>query len=125
MMRLYLPRHPDHLDAKNPRIIEDLQTLISEGKQEAVNTLVLMLKDLHEQGEKSRFVRSLKGLPVFELKSASRGGEKGGARVYFFYADGGAVVCNCEVKDEAEADLKLLEEVLEIKFALIRGIKLY
>ncbi len=58
MMRLHLARHPHRLDAKNQRIIEDLQELVKERKQEAVNTLVLMLKDLHENGEKSRFINS-------------------------------------------------------------------
>ena len=78
---------------------------------------VLMLKDLHEQGEKSRFIKALKGLPILELKSTTRGRQKGGARVYFFYADNGAVICNCEVKENDEADPKKLEEALEMKFA--------
>jgi hypothetical protein len=125
MMRLHLARHPDRLAAKNQRIIEDLQTLVAEGKQEAVNTLVLMLKNLHENGEKSRFIRSLKGLPIFELKSASRGGEKGGARVYFFYADKGAVICNCEVKDDETASREKLREALKILSAHKKGIKVF
>jgi hypothetical protein len=125
MMRLHLARHPDYLDTKNQRIIEDLQALVREGKQEAVNTLVLMLKDLHENGEKSRFIKALKGLPILELKSASRGGQKGGARVYFFYADNGAVICNCEVKDDESASREKLREVLKIMKAHDKGIKVF
>jgi hypothetical protein len=125
MMRLHLARNPDRLDAKNSRIIEDLQALVAEGKQEAVNTLVLMLKDLHENGQKSRFVRSLKGLAIFELKSAARGGQKGGARVYFFYADNGAVICNCEVKDDDTASREKLREVFKILDAHKKGIKVF
>ena len=53
---------PDRLDAENPRVIEDLLEIAKQDKQEAVNTAILMLKDLHENGLKSRFVKQLQGI---------------------------------------------------------------
>lgn len=58
-----------------------------------------MLRDLHEKGRGSRFLNKLTGTPLWELKPASRGGEKGGPRVYLFLMpDDEAGVVNCEVR---------------------------
>jgi hypothetical protein len=62
-LRFRLARHPEHLEAKHPRLIEDLLELALTGKQDAVDTIITMLEDFHHQGFQSRFVKKLKGLP--------------------------------------------------------------
>jgi hypothetical protein len=84
-----------------------------------------MMQDLYQNGRNSRYLFSLKGLPVWELKTASRGGVKGGARVYLFLTPHNqAVLVNCEVKSGNEADETKLEEVLEIIAATSQGLRL-
>jgi hypothetical protein len=85
-----------------------------------------MLSDLHENGRKSRFIKALKGYPLLELKTASRGGQKGGARVYFFVnEDGEAVLLNCEVKTGDSPSAAKLTEALEIILAYRKGLQIY
>jgi hypothetical protein len=83
-MRLVQPRHPNRLEAQHPRIIEDLIDIAEDGHQSALDSLVLMLEDLTVYGTHSRFAQTLQGNPIWELKTRSRGGTKGGARVYCF-----------------------------------------
>lgn len=114
-VRLRPTRHPLRLDAKHPLIIEELLELAESGQQEAVEAMVTMLEDLHLHGLESRFVRALKGLPLFELKTASRGGAKGGSRVYFFTnTQGEALIVNCEVKVGDKADQQKLKTALAV-----------
>lgn len=83
------------------QIIEDQLELVNHGKQEAVNEMVNMLEDLHLNGRASRYLQSLKGVPLYELKPTSRGGHKGGARVYLsFNQHGEAVILNAEAKPQ-------------------------
>jgi hypothetical protein len=99
----------------NSTIIEDLLDLASEGKQEAVNACVTMLEDLHKRGLESRFVKKLAGINLWELKTRSRGGQKGGARVYFFVTSNEeALVINAEVKDGDAPSKHKLKEALAI-----------
>lgn len=63
-LRFRLARHPEYLEAKHPRLIEDLLELALTGKQDAVDTIITMLEDFHPQGFQSRFVKKLKGLPI-------------------------------------------------------------
>ncbi len=81
-MRLLEPRHPDNLDAERPITVGNLITIAEAGHQEAVDAIVGMLADLAENGLDSRYAKVLKGTPVWELKTRSRGGVKGGTRVY-------------------------------------------
>lgn len=98
-MRLLLARHPQRLEAKHPLLIEELLELVEGGRQEAVDAIIAMLEDLYLHGRESRYFRTLKGLPLCELKAASRGGVRGGSRVYFFLNDRDeAIIVNCEVK---------------------------
>jgi hypothetical protein len=113
--------NPDRLDARSPRIIEDWLELVKAGQQLAVNAMVEMMADLHQNGHKSRFIKSLKGLPLLELKTTSRGGEKGGSRIYFFFAESAAVICNCEVKKDDEASETVLDEALAMLKAYGNG----
>jgi hypothetical protein len=85
-----------------------------------------MLKDLHENGRDSRFLNKLTGTPLWELKPASRGGERGGSRVYLFLSgDDEAGVVNCEVKDGVTADREKLRVGLEVVVAYKRGIRVF
>ncbi len=121
MMILRLAYNTMRLDAKNARIIEQWLELAEAGQQPAINAMVDMVADLRQNGHKSRFIKSLKGLPLLELKTTSRGGEKGGARVYFFFAEGKAVICNCEVKKNTEASETELNEALTMLKAYSNG----
>jgi hypothetical protein len=100
-------------DAKHPLIIEELLNLAEEGKQEAVDTIIQMLEDLHIFGLGSRYIRALKNLPLFELKTTSRGKTKGGCRVYLFLSfEGDAYIVNCEVKEGDQANQQKLKTAL-------------
>lgn len=125
-MTFKLPRHPHRLDAKHPRLIEDLLK-IAETNQDAVDAIIHMLKDFHQNGHQSRFAHKLQGLPVWELKTRSRGQKRGGARVYFYFLGNNqtAVLVNAEDKEGTEANDHLLNEVAEILLADRNGIPLY
>jgi hypothetical protein len=109
------------LDAKNPRLIEDLQNLPSE----AILGVIKMMGDFYEFGLESRYVKKLQGLPVWELKTQSRGGVKGGTRVYFFVSGDDAVFVNCEVKDDDTPSVNKLKEVAQLALAHAKGIKVW
>lgn len=86
-------------NAQRPAVIDDLLGLAEEGRQEAVDTAILMLADLYLQGHASAYAKKLKGVPVWELKSHARGGAKGGTRVYFYFRrDGSARIVSAESK---------------------------
>jgi hypothetical protein len=125
-VRLVQPRHPDRPDALHPRIIEDLIEIAEGGHQEALNAMVLMLEDLAQFGTASRFAGHLQGMPIWELKTRSRGGLKGGARVYWFpltlrfktlEPETVAVMVNAEIKPGDTPNPRNLEEALEVYFA--------
>lgn len=125
-MRLIQPRHPNRPDAQHPRIVEDLIDIAEGGQQDALDSMILMLEDLAEFGRESRYVNTLHDMPIWELKTRSRGGVKGGARVYWFpltirrkntQPEMVAVVVNAEVKAGSTPNPRNLEEVLEIYFA--------
>lgn len=118
-MEFRYARHPNRLEAEHPRIIEDLLD------QAAVDSMVLMLSDLYTNGLDSRFVKKLKDLPFWELKTRSRGGKKGGARVYFAVVDGSAVLFNAEVKTGDTPSKHKLEEAAEILLAHRRGMPVF
>jgi hypothetical protein len=73
-LRIRYAFHPENLDAKNPRFIEDFQEL----PQEAIRAVVVMVADFHTYGLESRYVRKMQGLPFWELKTQARGGVKVG-----------------------------------------------
>lgn len=123
-MRLLEPRHPDHLEATHPLIVEDLLEIAEAGHQQALDSIVGMLEDLGKSGLGSRYIKPLKGTPIWELKTRSRGGIKGGARVYWFpfeieeeEIETVAVVVNAEVKAESAPDPLKLAEALEVYLA--------
>ncbi len=129
-MRLLEPRYPNRLDALHPRIVEDLLEIAHTGHHEALNALILMLEDLTQQGLDSRFAKTLKRTPIWELKTRSRGGLKGGSRVYWFplevsmehneSSETFAVIVNAEVKAGNTPNPLKLTEALEVYLAFKR-----
>jgi hypothetical protein len=125
-MRLRLARHPDRLDAARPILLQEFLLLALEGHSEALSTMIAMLDDPYRHGRESRHLRKLKNLPLFELRSASRGGEKGGCRIYiFFLANGDAGIVNCEVKQDSAPNRKKLEIALAVLLGYRRGIPVF
>lgn len=122
-MQLRLARHPQRLDSKHEILIEDLLVLAAKGQHGGLSAIIEMLTDLHQNGHRSRFARSLKGLPLLELKTTRRGGQKGGARVYFFYARGEAILIGCEIKEGGKASVGKLEEALEVLVGYQNGVE--
>lgn len=108
---------PEVLQARNAAgvalVVRDLLKMQGAGQQEAVTAIIRMVQDLGAHGQRSRYARALKGTPIWELKTRSRGGAKGGTRVYFFWrADGVPVLCGAEIKTGDAADRHLLLEAL-------------
>jgi len=98
-MRLLLGREPHRLEAVHPVIIEELLSLAADRKSVAVATIIEMLASLHAEGRSSPYLVKLSHSPLWELKPMSRGGERGGCRVYLFLLPTGeAGIVNCEVK---------------------------
>jgi hypothetical protein len=129
-MRLLEPRHPNRPDTLHPRIVEDLLEISHTGHHEALDAIILMLEDLTQQGLESRFAKTLKGTPIWELKTRSRGGLKGGSRVYWFplevsmedskNSETVGVIVNAEVKAGNTPNPLKLAEALEVYLAFKR-----
>ncbi|MCY1704273.1 hypothetical protein [Deinococcus sp. SL84] len=99
------------LHAQRAAILDDLLEMVAAGQQEAVNTAIRMLTDLYLQGHQSSYAKKLQSLPIWELKSHSRGGSKGGTRIYFYFrTNGDAVIVNAEVKAGDTPSATLLKE---------------
>jgi hypothetical protein len=123
-MVFHLARHPYRLNAQHPRIIEDLLEMVQNNQQESVNSLVLMLQDFYAHGRDSRYLEKFKNLPFDELKTRSRGGQKGGARVYLFLTNNDeAVIVNAEIKTGNQPDPQKLEETATVLRAYRLGIQ--
>jgi hypothetical protein len=123
--RFVLPFHPDRLDARHPRLIEDLREMADAGGPGALAMAIDMLRDLHRPGHRSRFARKLQGLPLWELKPLSRGGKKGGVRVYFTFIEttATAMLFNAEVKSGDSPNEAKFREALEILTAFRDGVE--
>lgn len=116
-------RHPNRLNSEHTLLIEDLIEMAESGWQEAVDAIVEMLADFHVSGTDSRFAEKFKSMPVWELKTRSRGGLKGGARVYFFVTPKGeSMVVNAEVKSGNAPSEAKLYEVMVVFQASQKGI---
>lgn len=124
MPPLVYVRHPNRPKAKYPRILETLLTMNQSGKSVAVTECIRMCRDLWQQGRDSRYAKPLRYLPgAWELKPTTRGGIRGGARVYFFWlSDGRPVLTGAEYKQpDAAANDNLLDELVDIAEALHKG----
>ena len=99
-MRLLLARDPNRLGSHHSIIEDEFIDLNLDDRNAADTVMIHMLQDLHEHGRDCQFVKPLKGVPLLELKPNTRGGQRGGARVYFwFLPDDAAGIVNCEVKE--------------------------
>lgn len=122
-MRVYPARHPNALEARHPILIDELLALRKRGKRRAVSTIIEMVRDLKAYGRDSRYLVAMKGLPICELKSRSRGGERGGARVYLFLTEHDeAGLVTCEVKDDIAPDPTKLKLTALVAVAHKRGV---
>ncbi len=123
-VKIVYPFDPDELDAEQPPFVEDLVDLLEHGHRTALAEIVKMVADLKANGRDSRYLKKLEGYPLWELKSRSRGGEKGGARVYLFIGpDTTFFLCHAEWKPDNEADELLLEDTAYIATAFQEGHK--
>jgi hypothetical protein len=123
---LRLARHPERLDSPRALVIDDLLELALEGKQDAVDSCITMLESLFLEGHESRFVQNMQGLPLLELKTRSRGGEKGGARVYFYWNRfGEAVLVGAESKKGDSPSQTLITRGITVALADKKGIAVY
>jgi hypothetical protein len=119
------PFHPQHLTAKHPPLIEHLIELEFSEHHQCVTQIINMIADLKLNGLNSRYLKKMKG-PFLELKTASRGGDKGGARVYMFQtAIDAFYLCYPECKSGNEANAILLHKTLEIIRAFQNKQKLF
>jgi hypothetical protein len=117
-----LPFAPWRPDARHPRIIEDLLEIARNHDPTVIAAMIDMLADLHASGNESRFVKKLRGYPLFELKTHARGHGKGGARIYFaFTNEGCALLLNAEVKTDAAPSVAKIREALAILLAYRDG----
>ena len=125
MIVLRLPYLPSRLNAQHPLLIENLLEFAEAGHQNAVDTSIEMLSDFHQNDLSSRYLKKLIGLPFWELKTRSRGGIKGGVRVYLFIADDMAFCVNAEIKPEDKPNANKLEEVAIIFRAYKAGKQIF
>lgn len=90
---------------------KDIKELKKKRYSDALESIDEMIADLKVHGRESEFVRSL-GDGLFELKTTSRGGLVGGARVYGFFAgEAFALLGAAEVKKDRPADAMLIARV--------------
>lgn len=124
MPALVYARHPLRPGAAYPRIIETLLDMNRAGHAGAVTECIRMCRDLQEHGHESRYAKPLRHLPgAWELKPTTRGGLRGGARVYFFWlGDGRPLLTGAEYKAPGlQADDDLLDELVDIAEAVKQG----
>ncbi len=77
-----------------------------------------MIRALKTLGLECGFTKKLFDSPVYELKSHSRGGQKGGARAYFFRAGlNNFMICHAECKESNQPDQDLLDDTAYILLA--------
>jgi hypothetical protein len=110
MIPLRLPFLPTRLNAKHPLLLENLLEFAESGLQNAVDSSIEMLSDFHQHDLQSRYLKKFMGLPFWELKTRSRGGVKGGVRIYLFIATNTAYCVNAEIKPSSQPDAAKLEE---------------
>lgn len=126
MARIAYPFDPDYLDAPYPPLVEDLVELKLRGYHESVREVIKMVAALKKQGSRSGFLKKLKGSPLLELKPNSRGGQKGGVRVYLFQGvteddEELFLLCRAEWKQGNQASESLLEDTAYILLAYKNG----
>jgi hypothetical protein len=122
---LVYSRHPARLRAQHTRIVETLLIMNQAGHAVAVSECIRMCRDLRASGHDSRYAKPLRHLPgAWELKPTTRGGLRGGARVYFFWlGDGRPLLTGAEYKvPGAGASDALLDELVDMVYAVKQGV---
>ena len=103
-----------------------MRELAEQRKLLGMRAIGKMLKDLLTTGTSSRYLRGIIGYPILELKTASRGGEAGGARVYLYRADDQEFhLCGAEVKTGTTTNPELLKRTAYIAWHWREGTKLF
>ena len=113
-VRIAYPFDPDDLEATNPPFVQDLIDLKLNGYTQTVAELCKMIADLKHNGVECRFLKQLRNYAMLELKSRSRGGQKGGARAYLFRIKQTFLICRAEWKPDNEPSLECLEDTAYI-----------
>lgn len=116
-MRLLQPKHPNNPLAQRSLIVDMLLDLEEQQCQDGVGEILGMLEELYhaEKPGQCRFAVSMKHTVLWELKSETRGGRRGGARVYWFPTEHNeAVICACEVKEGDAPNQALLALALRL-----------
>ena len=115
------PYFPNKLEDAYPPLVKDLIDLKRSGHHHCIGQMVRMVADLKNFGIDSRFCKGLGG-PLLELKTRSRGGDKGGARIYSFRGvQDTFFLCRAECKHDNQADAILLADTAEIATAYRNG----
>jgi hypothetical protein len=111
-----LAQYPDSSDG-NPPLIEDMLELNRKGQNKCVTAMIKMIADLRENGTETRYLKHLGG-SLYELKTRT---PVGGARVYFFIAEGMATLCRAECKKENAASKTLLLDTVNFMKEYSKG----
>jgi hypothetical protein len=120
-MRYHYAHYPNP-NSQHSTIIRDLLEISRTGHQDALNAIIKMLEDFEQHSTTSRFLRKLQGIPLHELKTQSRGGIKGGSRVYLYVINNlDCILINAEVKPDKHPNPNKLKEALEIVLAFRQG----
>jgi hypothetical protein len=119
------PYFPDRLDDLHSPLVKDLVNLKHSGHHDCIAQMVRMVADLKNHGTDSRYFKGMGG-PLAELKSRSRGGDKGGARIYLFRGlEETFLLCRAECKQGNEPDAVLLADTAEIAAAYRQGLPIF
>ncbi len=113
-VRIAYPFDPDELETRNSPFVQDLIDLKLHGYHETVSEICKMVADLKQNGKDCRFLKQLRNYAILELKSHSRGGQKGGARAYLFRIRENFLICRAEWKPDNEPSLECLEDTAYI-----------
>ena len=119
------PHLPEKLEDESP-FISDMRSLAESRKLLGMRAIGKMLKDLLVNGTESRYLNGITGYPILELKTRSRGGEAGGARVYLYRADEQEFhVCAAEVKMGITTNLQMLKRTAFIAWHWMEGYEVF
>ncbi len=119
------PYEPNDINGFPP-IIDDLLDLRDANKYQALQAIGTMVYDLRQHGTDSRYLETMIGYPILELKTRARGGETGGARVYLYRADENEFhLCAAETKRGNTPTQHLLERTALIAIAWRKNLEIF
>jgi hypothetical protein len=122
---LRYPYEPNDIQGYPP-FIDDLLDLRDAKKHQALQAIGTMVYDLRQHSTNSRYLETMIGYPILELKTRSRGGETGGTRVYLYRADENEFhLCAAETKRGNTPTQRLLERTALIAVAWRRNLEVF